>query len=281
MLVLGHVEAGAGRVAWVRARVVLAGWLGVAMACAPAIDEAPAGAVARVGRTWLLEDHVQSARAELDVYGRQRFRGDGGRRDLLTSLIEAELLRQRADAAGLGDDARVRWTVIDALAARQLAAELERRVDRAALARDDHAITDYYREHRDEFAVPERRGVRGVFFNTAEAADAAWQRYAKGESLEALGRVFEIRPAARDDHEFPAFHHLLFDPKLGDGDRLPAPIYTQERLMVGHVHHVEPASWRPLDDPAVRDEIVDRLRAPALDRARAQLVAELREADPL
>ncbi|TPV93485.1 MAG: peptidyl-prolyl cis-trans isomerase [Myxococcales bacterium FL481] len=247
------------------------GWTGDA--------EVPADAVARVGPRWIRQGHLDAARDDLDAFGQLRFGGEGGRRDLVASLIDAELLRQRAEAEGLDHDGRARWAAVEALAAQHLAAELERRAPRATVAADEAALAAYYSQHADEFINPERRGMRGVFFDTAEAADEALARLREGRALDELGDVVEIPPAPRDDAEFPAFHRLLFTPGLVDGDLVPSPVYVRRRLLVGRVNGLIAAAPRTLSDPTVRDEIVDRVRAPLLARARLALLEELRRSE--
>src|SRR5688572_13563891 len=108
-------------------------WL--ALACAT--DEGvPDGKLARVGDVVLGPDDLAGVQAQLGAYAQLRFRGEEGRASLLEALVTAELLAQEAIAAGLGDDPRVHWAVLEEIATLARNAELERRVPYAEVAAD-------------------------------------------------------------------------------------------------------------------------------------------------
>ncbi|MEE9386087.1 MAG: peptidylprolyl isomerase [Nannocystaceae bacterium] len=208
------------------------------------------------------------------------FGGGGGRRELLDAVIHAELLRQRAVASGLDGDRRVRWALVEELASLHRLAELEHREPFSDAAGDEAAISSYYEAHRQTFLEPQRRGVHGVLLGHAGEAEAALASLRSGAAeLSDFGTPVTIRPTPRDDAEFPAFHRVLFGASLRDGDWLPQPVLVRRKLLVGRLEGVVEPKLRSLNDPAVRDEVIRRIRAPRLARAEAALLREMRASE--
>lgn len=265
-----------------RRRVLLA--LGLALgasACQVEVEGVPDGALARVDDVILYPEDVEQVHAQLGAYGKARFRGTDGRRVLLERVIDAEVLAQEADRRGLGDDPRVEWALVEEMATLYLSAELERRVPRERVAANEQALRDYYEAHVGEFQTPEVRRVRGAVFDRFDRANEALERYLAGEAeLEELGDVFTTPSMTRDDHAFPGFHPIAFDPALKKGDKLPSPVASSRSLVVGYLYDVKPAQQLEFDDPAVQERLVNAVRAPLLREARAALLQELGEAHP-
>ncbi len=247
----------------------------VLAACGGPSEGVPPGKLAVVGEVAFGPEDVAAVQAQLGAYAQLRFAGDEGRPALLRALVDAEVLAQRAIAKGLGDDPRVRWALLEEIAAVHRSSELERRVPRAEVAADVAALRAWYDAHQDELVVPEQRSAEGVVLGSWAEAELAQSRMEQGTALEELGNVVRTPLAARDDREFPGFHVVLFELSLEAGDPLPRPVSIGENLLVGRVHEIVPAAVPPFDDPAVRERAVEAVRAPLLEAAEAELSREL------
>jgi hypothetical protein len=260
-----------------RARVAL--WAAL-LACGGE-DEWPEGALARVDESTLTDEELEEIRAQLGAYAQARFRGPDGTRALLDALIEAELLAREAVEAGLGDDPRVEWAVVEELASLREAAELERRMPRASIAADVAALRAAYQDVLPELTRPERRSLEGVRFSELGPAERALADLTAGRvRLGDLGEVVRTPLASRDDQQFPGFHAILFDPGLREGDYLPAPVITERHVLVGRVAEIDPAVAPPFEDAAVQARLVEVVRARRAPEIRAEVLAELAERYP-
>jgi hypothetical protein len=248
----------------------------ISFASACATDEGvPEGKLARVGEVVLGPDDLAGVQAQLGAYAQLRFRGEEGRASLLEALVTAELLAQEAIAAGLGDDPRVHWAVLEEVATLARNAEFERRVPYADVAADGTALRAYYDAHPDELVVAEQRRAEGVLVATWAEAERALAQLQAGSELAALGEVVTTPLQVRDDAEYPAFHRVLFDRALAAGDPLPQPVMVGERLLVGRVREVVAPARVPFDDAVAQEQLVQAVRAPLLERAERELEAEL------
>lgn len=273
--------------AWMLGQTIVRRGLGamvvVSIFTACDVEEAgvPPGKLALVGTKALGPEDVAGAQSQLGAYGQLRFRGEEGHLELLESLIMAELLAQEADAVGLSDDPRVQYAVIEEIAEIERSAELERRVPRSAVAQDEAALRAYYDAHPEAFTEPEKRSARGVVFSTFEEAEQALEALHLGtETLGSLGKQVTTKLRARDDHEFPLFHPFLYAEGLQEGELLEHPVVVGEKILVGRVHEIEPATLRPFDDERVRDELIEAIRAPRVKQAEAVYLEELRARYP-
>ncbi len=256
--------------------------IAAALAVGCATEEGvPEGKLARVGDVVFGPEDVAGVGAQLGAYAQLRFAGVEGHAALLLSLIDAEVLAQEAIRQGLGDDPRVQYAVIEEVASVYLNAELERRVPYATVAQDTERLRAWYDQHPEAFIEPEQRSVRGVVFERWREAEHALGALELGTTtLEELGEVVTSPLQSRDDHEYPGFHPVLFDPALAAGRLLPRPVTLGERLLVGRVAEVVPAHRPAFDEPATRERIAHAVRAPLLQHARAALLAELAERYP-
>ncbi len=246
------------------------------MAC-PSPEGVPEGKLAAVGGVFFGPEDVSAELAQLGAYAQLRFRGEEGKMALLSALVDAELLAQAARKHGLADDPRADFSVLEEEAILERTAELERRVPRERVAADLPALRAYYDAHRGEFTLPERRSAEGVVFRNLAAAVEAQEALATlVVPLERLGEVVTTKPLARDDREYPGFHPALFAPDLAEGDLLPRPVWIGEGLLVGRVHRIELARPESFDDPAVRERLVEAVRAPLVAIALAELELEMR-----
>jgi hypothetical protein len=266
------------RARW-RARCVVVAL--VATACSVRDEGVPPGKLAVVGDVVLGPEDLFGVQTQLGPYAQLRFSGVEGRAALLEALVAAEIMAQEAVAAGLGDDPRVEWALHEEEAALYLAAELERRVPREAVAADTTALRAWYDAHPDTHWIAEQRNLEGVALRSYAEADAALARVRNGEgALAELGEVVATPLQPRDDVEHPGFHPVLFEDDLGPGDWLAAPVVVARTLLVGRVQQVIPATRRPFQDDAVQEQLVAAVRAPRLEAATRALLRELAERYP-
>lgn len=250
-------------------------------ACEAELEGVPEGALARVGEVVIEAEEVEATQAQLGAFGQARFRGPHGHRALLDTLIEQELMVQAARDAGLGDDPRVEWAVLEELADLQRTAMLERRLPRAEVAEDEAALRARYDQMQGAFIEPELRSMRAVKVANFEAGEAALARLEAGEvTLAELGEVVRTPMMKRDDAEYPAYHRVLFDPELEVGDLLPVPVLAGSVVVVGAVDAIEPARRLGFDDPELREQLVSAERDARLAAVEAELLAELAERYP-
>jgi hypothetical protein len=253
----------------------------VMFACEAQVDTVPEGALALVGEQVIGAERLETTQAQLDAFGQARFRGPHGRRALIDTLIQEELLVQEAQDAGLADDPRVDWAVVEELASLQRAAMLERRLPRAEVAADTDALRARYEREHERFVEPERRRMRVVRVDTFDAGEQAIARIAAGElALADLGEVVRTPLTKRDDQEYPAFHRFLFDPALRVGDLVPRPVLSGRVVLIGEVDEVQPAYTRPFDDPHVQEQLVEAEWSARIEPIEAALLAELRNRFP-
>ncbi len=258
----------------------------VMLACEAKVDTVPEGALALVGEQVIEADRLEATHAQLDAFGQARFRGPHGQRALIDAIVSEELLVQEARDAGLGDDPRVEWAVLDELAELQRAAMLERRLPRAEVAADTESLRARYDRERDRFVEPERRRMRVVRVDTFDTGEQAIARITAGEqTLEQLAEVLDetvVRTPLmkRDDEEFPAYHRLLFDSALKVDDLVPRPVLSGQLVLVGEVDEIQPERVLPFDDPQVQEQLVSAEWAARLEPVEAALRAELRDRFP-
>jgi len=244
--------------------------------CGGVGGDVPEGALAIVGERSFGPQDVAAVQAQLGAYAQLRFRGDEGKHALLTALVDAELMAQAAQDAGLADDPRVRFAELEEIAAVERSSELERLVPRAEVEADTAALRAHYDAHLDEFMVAEHRSAEGVTFKTWPEAEADLARVRRGEAtLESLGEIVRTQPQARNDREYPGFHPVLFAADLDEGELLPVPVVIGQRLLVARLRAIQPAHPKPFDDPAVQEALVEAVRAPRVARAREARLAEL------
>lgn len=248
----------------------------VTLGCEATVDTVPEGAFARVGDVVIEAAQVEASQAQLDAFGQARFRGPHGQRALVDALITEELLVQEARDAGLADDPRVEWAVLEELAQLQRAAMLERRLPRAEVAADTEALRARYERERARFITPERRRMRVVRVQTWDEGERVVARLAAGElRLDEIGGVVRTPLMKRDEQEFPAYHRALFGPGLGVGDLVPSPVLSGQIVLVGEIDEIEPERVRPFEDLEVQEQLVTAERAERLVAIEAQLQAEL------
>lgn len=253
----------------------------VMLGCEARVATVPEGALALVGDQVIAAERLDATHAQLDAFGQARFRGPHGRRALVDALVGETLLVLEARDAGLSDDPRVEWAVIEELAELQRAAMLERRLPRIEVAADTEALRRRYERERERFIEPERRRLRVVRVDTFEIGEQAIARIAAGEqTLAELGEVVRTPLMKRDDQEFPAYHRFVFDPALEVGDLVPRPLLSGQLVLVGEIDEIQPARARPFENPDVQEQLVTAEWTARSETVEAELLAELRERFP-
>jgi hypothetical protein len=151
----------------------------------------------------------------------------------------------------------------------------------AAPDEDEEEVARYYREHRGEFARPERVRLRQILTEDRAAAERAVAELAGGADFAVLARRVSRDPSSRAGgaqgelarHELPpAFADVIFALRPGEVSRIVPAGYGF------HIFQVTarlPAEVVPLDQ--ARGEIRERLRRERADRELAGLVRESRE----
>lgn len=234
----------------------------VMVGCEARVETVPDGALALVGEAVIESNWVESSHAQLDAFGQARFRGPHGRRALVEALIQQELLVQEARDAGLEDDGRVEWAVLEELAELQLAAMLERRLPRSEVAADQQALRTRYERERQRFVEPERRRMRAVRVESYDEGERALARMQSGMltldayALEQGSDIGRTPSMKRDDQEFPAYHRYLFDPSLEAGALVPVPVLSGQLVLIGEVDEISPAQQLPFEHPRVQEQLV-------------------------
>lgn len=107
--------------------------------------------IARSDLERLLERLPEYARARL----RASLESEGARRQYLRSLVQFEVMADRAERQGLGGAPEVRDALKSAVAERAIRDELRSRVSLDDVSEDE--IEAYYRENAEEYRQPERR----------------------------------------------------------------------------------------------------------------------------
>lgn len=141
-------------------------------------------------------------------------------------------------------------------------------------------VAAFYQAHRQEFARPERIGVRQILTEDRTTAERALKEIAAGHPFEEVARRLSRDPSAasggyqgeltRADLP-PAFAEVIFNLKPGEVSRLVPAEYG---FHIFQVVEREPAEVEPLEQ--ARGEILDRLRQERADRLLRLLVQDAR-----
>ena len=141
-------------------------------------------------------------------------------------------------------------------------------------------VAAFYQAHRQEFARPERVGVRQILTEDRATAEKALKEIDSGVPFEEVARQLSHDPSAasggyqgeltRADLP-PAFAEVIFSLKPGEVSRLVPAEYG---VHIFQVVEREPAEVVPLEQ--ARGEILDRLRQDRADRLLRSLVQDAR-----
>jgi hypothetical protein len=152
--------------------------------------------------------------------------------------------------------------------------------DSLTAAPDEEEVARYYREHRGEFARPERVRLRQILTEDRATAERAVAELAAGGDFAGLARRVSRDPSARAGGAQgelarqdlpPAFAEVIFALRPGEMSRIVPADYG---FHIFQVTARMPAEVVPLDQ--ARGEIRRRLRRERADRELARLVRESR-----
>jgi hypothetical protein len=142
------------------------------------------------------------------------------------------------------------------------------------------AISAYYREHLDDFRLPEQIELRAIRTDERVAAERARREIVAGADFRAVARRLSVDPTAEQGGEQGALDRDSLPVELGDAlfelkdGQLSEVVARPEGFHLFQVVRRVPQRVRALDE--VRAEILRRLSGARADRAYARLVAEAR-----
>lgn len=238
----------------------------------------PEDAVAVVRGRPITQTQVQDIEGVLGPRAAKIFTADPELRTLRDQAMVIEALVDRGVAAGVDQDPRVEWAVIEELAERHLEAEMQRRVPYERIASDVTRLRAYYDGHPELFVIPEERGLRGYAYPRLDMAVAALDRLQAGTlAIEPEDPNFiELAVHPRDDEARSMMDPVLFTEGLAVGDPLPSVVVHNNYVVAGELNKLVPATREPFDDPAVQEQLVRAVRDPLVAEARQAYLAELR-----
>jgi DNA-directed RNA polymerase subunit F len=139
--------------------------------------EEAAKVLVKVGdKTITLGDYV-AALEHMDAFDRMRYQSPERKKELLTEMINVELLAQEARAKGYDKDPQTQEDVRAVLRDAMLANARKAATPAAAIPESD--VAAYYAAHKEDFHDPERRQL-SVVVTTSEAAAKAVLAQATG-----------------------------------------------------------------------------------------------------
>lgn len=227
---------------------------------------------------------------------------------VLADIIDTALIYQAANEAGITaseEEMALRWqrAIAEAGSETDMNAILEQRgitqdeyrqklradllLDKLAkqtIEIPDQEIQDFYREHREDYALGERVKARMILVhNELDAVNLRDVLAQPGASFEGLARTVSIDPATKDeggdmgwferDDYARAITDVAFEMEEGE---LSQPIEVPDGWVLLKVEGHRGAGYRPLDD--VREEIRARITRMKLPEARKEWIARARKA---
>lgn len=223
----------------------------------------------------------------------------------LIDLIDAELIRQGAEAAGIEAteeelQQRMSRAIAQAGSEADLEALLENRhltreqfrellrtdllldkLAKATMSLDEQEIKDFYAEHRDEYKVGEQVRARMILLSSKADAEAVLETLKLGGDFAGLAKALSIDPATRDSGgDMGWFERKDYAQPIADAAFALQPgetsgaIEAQDGWAIVRVEDRRPAGYRPLED--VRDEIRGRIERAKLPLAREEWIRAAR-----
>jgi peptidyl-prolyl cis-trans isomerase C len=144
--------------------------------------------VAKVGdRTITLGDFAR-ALERMDRFDRLRYEPKDRRRELLTEMINVELLAQEARRRGLDKDGETQDEIRQILRDALLAKSHEGLPTPATISDDE--VRAYYEQHQDRFHEPERRRVAAIVMKDKAEAEKVLEEALKTKTANEWGELF-------------------------------------------------------------------------------------------
>jgi foldase protein PrsA len=234
------------------------------------------------------------ADAELEQRCRQEY--EKVKRTVMDHLIKAEWTRQEAQARGIsltnaqveramdqakasglfGSDVLAKAGISESeLLARvrenQLQAKVTEQVTAQAKKVSSQEVADYYRRHKEDLVVPDRRDMRIVITRSRAKAQAARAALDKGRSWSSVAKEYSVHFSRHDGGKITAewtrrnrvgLGATIFRAKKGE---LTGPVSDGATWAVFVVNEIKPSYLPPLDQ--ARGDITRRLQSIRAKRA--------------
>ncbi len=226
---------------------------------------------------------------------------------MLVSMIDDAIIAQRADEAGItatDEEMHLRWqrAIAEAGSEADMRAILEQRdvtdeeyreqlrtdllldkLAKASMEIPEQEIEDFYREHREDYALGERVHARMILLSSETDAQHIRDALSEPEAdFAGLAEALSIDPGTKDeggdmgwferDDYARAITDVAFEMEEGE---ISDPIEVPDGWALLRVEGHREAGHRPLEE--VRDEIVARIARMKLSSAREAWIAEARE----
>ncbi len=223
----------------------------------------------------------------------------------LVEMIDAELIRQGAEAAGIeATEAELKLRLDRAVAQAgseaDFAALLENRgltreqfvellrtdllldkLARATMPLHEQEIEDFYAEHREEYARGEQVRARLILLGSRADAEAVLETLQLGGDFAGLASALSIDPATRDKGgDMGWFEREDYAPPIAEAAFALPPgetsgvIEVPDGWAIVRVEERREAGYRPLEE--VREEIRGRIERAKLPPARAEWIRRAR-----
>lgn len=197
--------------------LVILAWLGFS-GCSQ--DQGEAGkdlrlskeVVAQIGDEKITEEDIEEIISHIPAQYRSKYSSPQGRSEIVEGLVEMKMLAWEARRRGIDkqDDVQLKiGYIID----QTLAKELENGLKKSVKA-DDADIEEYYREHLDKYATPERVKARHILVDKQDRAGALLEQIRKGADFQELARKNSICPSAEKGGDLGWFGRGKMDPEF-------------------------------------------------------------------
>ncbi len=144
--------------------------------------------VAKVGERAITVGEFAKALDRMDQYDRLRYQSKERRRELLSEMVDVELLAQEAKRRGLDKEPEAQEQVRQILRDALLAEARQGVTSPAEIPADE--VRAYYDGHLDKFAEPERRRVAAIVLSDKKKADEALKASLKIKNGAEWGDLF-------------------------------------------------------------------------------------------
>lgn len=243
----------------------------------------------------------------LEDFARVRFQARERREDLLTRLVEFEVLADEAERRGYGSHVEVRRAIKRAMADRYVEDHISESISMADIDEEDRRA--YFEKRAREFEKPERRRMARLWVAETQTAETLARRWAEEapEDVDEAGRAFQQFVFYHSEDRSTGDFRGLTDWVAADEknfspadlfDREPATLHGPYEANDGYVLEmvvdVKPAhrpEFEEVDQEITRRiheerrvrqrrELLDRLRSEAEIEIDEESLAEIEEPDP-
>jgi foldase protein PrsA len=214
-------------------------------------------------------------------------RQEAKERDIVISDAQVKRVVAKAQEGGLLDTTTLKRAglgekqLLARVRQNQLQARITEQVTQQAREISSQDITDYYRQHKTEFVLPERRKARIVITGTRARAQAARRALRAGQSWKSVASEYSLHPsrnaggrvtAEQEPEDKAGLGVALFRARSGE---LRGPVRYEDQWAVFVAGEQLRSRQVPLEQ--AREEIVERLRDARLKQAIAAYNREYRE----